>query len=65
MILSLGAGRRMDSLVNMTASAPPPAGHESRHLWADGGITWQSNGAVSALDHGERLHLVWKIELGS
>lgn len=49
----------MDSLANMTASDPPPAGHESRHLWTDGGITWQSNGAVSALDHGESLRAVW------
>ena len=43
----------MDSLVNMAASGPPPAGHESRHLWSDGGITWQSEGAISALQCGE------------
>lgn len=42
----------MDSLVNMSVSDRPPEGHESRHLWADGGVTWQSNGAVSALECG-------------
>eukprot|EP01043_Picozoa_sp_COSAG02_P019995 COSAG02_NODE_975_length_15507_cov_14.829180_7_plen_89_part_00 len=51
----------MDSLVNMTASDPPPTGHESRHLWTNGGITWQSKGAVSALDHGEKLRAVWHV----
>ena len=45
-------GRRMDSLVNMSASDRPPAGHESRHLWTEGGVTWQSEGAVSALECG-------------
>lgn len=46
-------GVRQDSVLRMAPSiSGPPADHESRHLWTDGGVTWQSEGAVSALDLG-------------
>ena len=44
-------GRRMDSLVNMSASDRPPAGHESRHLWTEGGVTVRLTSTCSLATH--------------
>ena len=32
-------GKRLDSVATVQASGPPPMGLESRHLWANGGVT--------------------------
>jgi hypothetical protein len=49
-----GARTKSDGIVKLGGSAAAaPAGLQSRHLWgSDGGYTWQSPGAVSALSMG-------------